>query len=535
MNLFIQDLVSAQADRRPEAPAIVAGDEVMSFELVETQSTQLARALRESGCRRGDRVCVLTPKTPAAIMAIIAIYKADCVYVPLDISSPAPRLAKIFKAADPQCTLIASSTKAPFGALLRAVGATSPVLVGSLDAGAVEGEEFRSSFSMADLARVPVERLSYRNWPDDTAHLMFTSASTGTPKGVMITHAAVRQFVLWANHYFGVRREDRHSGHSPLALDLSILDVFGTLAAGACLYPVAPDLNVFPNRLAAFMRSSALTQWCSVPSVMSYMAQLDVLEFNDFPQLKRVMWCGDVLPTRALRYWMLRLPHVKFTNLYGPTEATIASSCYTLPECPRDESVQVPIGEARAGTELLILDPRLQLLPPNEHGELYIRGGGLSPGYWNDESATARAFIPNPHSDDPSDRLYRTGDLAHVGRDGLVYFEGRADSQIQSRGHRIDLGEIEAALRAVPCLIDSAVVAIKSDGFEGTNICCAYAPQPGVEVTPAVLRRLLSELLPPYMLPSHWKAYQRLPLNAQGRLDRLQVATAFTPRAARAS
>jgi len=166
-------------------------------------------------------------------------------------------------------------------------------------------------------------------------------------------------------------------------------------------------------------------------------------------------------------------------------------------------------------------------------GNLYIRGVGLSPGYWRDPEKTRAAFLPNPFSSDAADRIYRTGDLAKIGDDGLVYFLGRADSQIKSRGYRIELGEIDNALSAISLLQESAVVAIPTDGFEGTVICCAYVPRPRppVAVTPAEVRKELAKVLPAPMLPSRWLEFDRLPRNANGKVDRRALQEAFANRA----
>ena len=170
------------------------------------------------------------------------------------------------------------------------------------------------------------------------------------------------------------------------------------------------------------------------------------------------------------------MPHAGFTNLYGPTEATIASSYYTVPGCPSDENVPVPIGQSmpRGGPARSWMMICGRCRPAS--GKSLHPGVGLSPGYWRDPEKTRAAFLPDPHDPSPSSRLYKTGDLAKVGEDGLVYFIGRADWQIKSRGYRIELGEIEAALGRVRSLAESAVVAIQTDGFEGATICCAYAP-----------------------------------------------------------
>jgi acyl-coenzyme A synthetase/AMP-(fatty) acid ligase len=224
---------------------------------------------------------------------------------------------------------------------------------------------------------------------------------------------------------------------------------------------------------------------------------------------------------------MKRLPHVRFTNLYGPTETTIASSYYTVPACPEDEKAQIPIGTACEGEELLVLDEHLQPVACGQIGDLYIRGVGLSPGYWRDPERTRAAFLPDPWGRSPSDRIYKTGDLATIGRDGLVYFLGRADLQIKSRGYRIELGEIEAALNANASLQECAVVAVETEGFEGKTICCAYAAAPGAPASPATLRKHLSAVLPPYMVPTRWKAFDRLPQNANGKIDRRRLMDLF--------
>lgn len=160
-------------------------------------------------------------------------------------------------------------------------------------------------------------------------------------------------------------------------------------------------------------------------------------------------------------------------------------------------------------------------MPPGDIGDLFIRGVGLSPGYWRDAEKTATAFSANPAA--PGDRIYRTGDLARLGDDGLIYFVGRADSQIKARGYRIELGEIEVALQTLPELEECAVVALPSHGFEGMTICCAYVPRPGAGVTPLTLRKQLAGLLPAYMLPSQWRAYDRLARNANGKIDRRRI------------
>ncbi|MBI4638174.1 MAG: amino acid adenylation domain-containing protein [Candidatus Rokubacteria bacterium] len=523
---LLQEYVARQAERRPEAVAVVLNGERLSYGRLESAANQLARLLQAAGCRRGDRVCLLTSKSIEAIVGIVGIYKADCIYVPVDPSSPAPRVAKILESCENRWILAGDGVEPLLDALFEADRFRAAISVGWLGRERGKGARFHSDFSLADLSAYSTAPPDCANRRHDAAHILFTSGSTGAPKGVVITHSSVAHFVEWARRYFGTTSADRMSAHPPLHFDLSVYDIFGTFAAGAQLHLVPPDLSILPNKLAEFVRTSELTQWFSVPSVLNYMAKFDVVRANDFPTLRRVLWCGEVFPTPALRYWMARLPHATFTNLYGPTETTIASSYYTVPRCPDDDRAAIPIGIACEGEELLLLDEHLGPTALGEPGDLYIGGVGLSPGYWRDPELTRAAFLPDPRGGEPMERIYRTGDRAMVGDDGLLYFLGRTDSQIKSRGYRIELGEVETALSAIEGVREGAVVAIQSGGFEGMLICAAYVGEPGREVTPVTLRRELGRTLPAYMLPSRWMVLGSLPRNANGKIDRRRLKEA---------
>ena len=526
MSTLLQHGVTAQAEARPETIALVSGNERITYGALERDSNRLARLLLELGCSNGERVALLTPKIPQAVTAMLATLKAGAIYVPLDPSGPASRLARMLESSDCFCILAAGSAENMLReTLLQARLARRPV-VGWLQDRAPQLDGV-PGFCSAEAAALRDTPPPCTVADTDLAHILFTSGSTGTPKGVMIAHRSVVHFITWARSYFGTAPGERISQHPPFHFDLSTFDIYGTLWAGAELHLVPPELNLLPHKLAQFIAEAQLTQWFSVPSVLNLMAKYDVLKPGSLPSLERVMWCGEAMPTPTLIYLMQRLPHARFTNLYGPTEATIASSYYSVPRCPSNDREAIPIGTACAGEALLVLDEALRPVAPGTTGELYISGVGLSPGYWRDPDKTRGAFLLHPGNRDPHERIYRTGDLARVGHDGLVYFLGRADSQIKSRGYRIELGEIEAAANATGWLRECAVVAFASNGFEGHAICCAYTPLPDAEVTPARLRDRLHALLPAYMLPTHWKAFEFLPKNANGKIDRPALRAVF--------
>jgi amino acid adenylation domain-containing protein len=528
MTPLLQQGVTAQAQAHPEAIALVFKGTRLTYGALEEEANKLAHLLKDAGCRRGDRVGLLMPKMPTAIVAMLGALKADAIYVPMDPASPAARQARVLEVSDCRFILAAG----PVGQGLRDTLATATLeqrpVIGWLDEDAPSEADPAPAFTLRDLATYPATPPTYANTDGDVAHILFTSGSTGLPKGVMITHSSVVHLIQWAGAYFGITRTDRVSQHPPLRFDVSTFDVFGTLWAGAELHLVPPELNLLPHKLAQFIREARLTQWFSVPSVLNLMANFDVLRQDDFPALRRVLFAGEVLPTPTLIHWMRRLPHVRFINLYGPTETTIVSSHYTVPRCPADEREPIPIGTACDGEELLILDEQRRPVAPGEVGDLYIRGVGVSPGYWGDLEKTRSVFLPYSGGAGPHDRIYKTGDLARRSADGLFYFLGRADMQIKSRGYRIELGEIEAALHALPDLRESAVVAIQSEGFEGWLICCAYVPASGNGVSsPEGVRRGLAERLPGYMLPARWMRYDVLPKNENGKIDRPRLRDGF--------
>lgn len=527
MTQLIQHYATHQAAIRPDAIAIIAGKQQLKFLELEEQSNQLANLLVRAGAVQGDRVCLFMDKSPAAVVAMHGVMKADCIYVPIDISSPAPRVQRIVESCRPELILADRSGAKLLAAILPHLSAVQTPAIGCMDPRGVDGLDVQCVFGLAELQDASTVPPACKNKPDDPAHILFTSGSTGTPKGVVLSHRNVTHFVDWGCEYFGIGPDDKVSGHPPLHFDLSTFDIYGSIAAGAELHMVPAMANLLPNLLAKFIRDSELTQWFSVPSALTLMARSEALSEKDFPALRRLLWCGEVLPTPTLIHWMKRLPHVQFTNLYGPTETTIASSYYTVPVCPDDPRDQVPIGQACEGEELYVLDADLRAVPRGEQGDLYISGEGLSLEYWEDREKSASVFLACDGDRGLSDKIYKTGDLAYQGKDGLFYFLGRIDSQIKSRGYRIELGEIETAMNALGLLKDSAVVGVPTGGFEGTAICCAFVPESDKEVSPDVIRSNASKLLPSYMLPARWHSFSSLPKTANGKTDRNKLRELF--------
>lgn len=528
MNTLLQDYLAHAAERDGDATALVLADRRCSYAELERASNRLAHQLAAVGCRRGDRVCLLMEKSPEAIVAMLACLKAGCAYVPLDIASPPARLALVVSRAEPVAVLV-DGRGAARGEELCATGAiATAVSIGGLHPSAAGHLTRPLAFTIADLAAHSAEPPPRIGRGDDLAHLLFTSGSTGVPKGVMITHDNVRAFVEWAVPYFDVRPGEPVSGHPPLHFDLSTFDVYGALRARARLCLVPHDL-VLARQLAEFIADHDLVQWFSVPSAMTYMARFGGLPEGGFPTLRRVLWCGEVLPPSVLGDWMRRVPQASYTNLYGPTETTIASSYHTVTEVPDDGGEPIPIGRPCGGEDVFVTGEDGGPAAVDEVGEIQIAGAGVSPGYWREPELTAAAFVPDPRPAASGSVTYRTGDLGRVDAQRNVHFHGRRDGQIKSRGYRIELMEIETAVSALAGVAECAVVAIPAADFSGTTICCAFV----ADARPAQRTHVGTELrraLPAYMVPTRWDRLEVLPRNANGKVDRAALRDLFAGR-----
>lgn len=525
---MIYDWARKQAEREPESIAVTLENRHITYGVLESESNRLACQLLKSGFTPGGRVGLLLDKTPETLIAMHGISKAGGIYVPLNINSPAERLTRILNSAEISFLMVDHASLSKYKRIIKKNESFReiPWVWWSKDPRFTLYQP-RPTFSYHDIEDQPDYPFQKIRDDDYPAQILFTSGSDGRPKGVVTTHHNIKSFIQWAVPYFEIQSGDRLSGYSSLFFDRSIFDIYGSMAAGAHLYLIPDRMNSLPGKLADFILENDLTQWFSVPSVMSSMARCDVVEKDDFPGLKRLIWSGAEFPVTALRYWMEKLPHVSFTNLYGRTEATIASSYYTIPEIP-DSETEIPIGTSCDGEKMLILNDEQNPVEEGETGDLYISGSGLSLGYWKDKKATAAAFTWRLNSKGRYEYIHKTGDKASREADGFIYYRGRSDNQIISRGYRIELGEVEAALGHINTLREYAVVPVRKEGFEGTAIGCAYVSSgPENGEMPLLLKQNLVKKVPGYMMPHYWASYDKLPRSKNGEIDRRILSKAF--------
>ncbi len=519
----LDDQLMAAAMARPEAPAVADRERTVSYGELDESAGRLATVLVESGVRRGDRVAIYLDKSVEAVVAVYGVLKAGGCYVPLDPHAPPSRLGYVASDADIR-VMVTGAEKAPQWPSLHAGGARlESIVVLNADEG-VTAPTGAQLITARDVAGAELQADVRGRTDSDLAYILYTSGSTGKPKGVTLTHRNCLAFVEWAVDEFAVAADDRLSSHAPLHFDLSTFDLFAASLAGAAVVLVPPETSVFPAAIRRFIELNEITVWYSVPSILSMLAARGGLSQGDLPRLRRILFAGEVFPTKYLRTLMNLLPHVGFANLYGPTETNVCT-WYEVPILPADMTEAIPIGKAISGVEAFALTKDRRVAVPGEVGELHVRGPTVMTGYWGDPERSARALVPDIRGATPAGVAYRTGDLVQEMDDGNYRFLGRRDHQIKSRGHRVELGDIEAALYAHPAVVECAVLAIPDELV--TNRIKAYVVTRDTD-SKASLISFCSERIPAYMIPELFEFREALPKTSTGKIDRQALAVDAT-------
>ncbi|MEO9961439.1 MAG: amino acid adenylation domain-containing protein [Alphaproteobacteria bacterium] len=522
---FIRHVVEA-----PDSLAIQDDHRSLSYGQLNELANGAANLLRDRGVPKKGRIPFLCAAKSNGLLAIIAAMKADCAYVPLDVGAPAKRLKNIIERLESGCIL--TDTGALETTLKSVEGLANPPTVFVLPNGdeasapidpTHAGERHRIECIAVDFSNTG--EISPRITEEDIAYIVFTSGSTGEPKGVMIPHRAIQNYAEWSCRYFNITPDDRLSSHAPFHFDLSVFDIYSALYAGASLYPVPRQASLFPVEFFKFVDSRQLTVWCSVPSLLTHLCNLTDLKPGKLGSLREITFCGEVMPTATIIKWMKTYPHIRYVNQYGPSETTCASMYYHIETLPPDPTQAIPIGKAISNTEVFAVAEGNTLAEEGKTGTLHIRGRGNGLGYWRAPDQTASAFVQNPINPGDCDIVYNTGDLVRLGQNGNFYFFGRADHQIKLMGHRIELHEIEAVMSSVSGIHLNAVVTFgNAETNQSVLVGCYSAAREidGDEVKTHI-RAAFKNKLPSYMIPKHLLKLDELPLNQNGKVDRIRL------------
>ncbi|HEX2051942.1 MAG TPA: amino acid adenylation domain-containing protein [Actinomycetota bacterium] len=516
MRYLLQHGLEAAADAHPDRTAVFDRGRHVAYGELEARANQLARLLVERNVSRGDRVGIYLEKSFDSVVGIYGTLKAGAVYVPLDPDAPVSRLAYIARNCGMRVLLTAAEKVRACGELVAGGAPLEHVVV--LDSERIETDLPRpvETVGSGELNEQPSDRPRCRTIGLDLAYILHTSGSTGTPKGVMLSHLNGLAFVDWAVEEFAVGPDDRLSSHAPFHFDLSIFDLFAASSAGAAVVLVPPEASLFPIELGRFIERNAISVWYSVPSILNMLVERGGLAENQFPALRVLLFAGEVFPSKYLSRLMKLLPRVRFCNLYGPTETNVCA-WYEVPAAPPEQSDPIPIGRAIPSVEIFALDDDGRRVHGDEVGELHVRGPTVMQGYWGDPDETARSLVTHPMRDLGKDLAHRTGDLVRETGDGDFVLLGRRDHRVKSRGHRIELGDVESALYACPAVVECAVTAVPDELV--SNKIEAHVVVDG-DVTASQLADFCAARLPRHMVPESIDIMTALPRTSTGKIDR---------------
>ena len=466
----------------PDSIAFDAPGRVMTWGQV-WQAAQETGSLLAEKTQAQQPVLILMDKSPDCLCAMLGAVCAGCFYTPLDSSMPRARVQMIADTLRPAVILFEERNEE----LARGI------------AGEARLCRYDAIPHRVDAVLLRERRAAHMD--TDLLYVLFTSGSTGVPKGVSITHRSVIDLVEWACDALRLPEGARFGSQAPFYFDNSVLDIYCVMRMRGSLHLIPRMDFLFPARLVQRLARERIDTVFWVPSALTALAGADVLVPGCLPALRRVFFCGEVMPCATLNRWRFALPDADYVNMYGPTEITDVCMWYRVDRAFADTD-SLPIGFPCANTRIMLID-----------GEICVSGTCLSPGYYNAPEKTAAAFVPNPLRPQIPELMYRTGDLGAYNDRGELMFLGRRDSQIKHSGYRIELGEIECALSA------AEGVALACCYYDGARIVAAYTG----DADERTVKKHLREALPKYMLPELLLHRETLPRTGSGKVDRLTL------------
>lgn len=489
----ILDYLEASASKYPEKEAVIDIQKKYTYGELLDCAKRIGTYLTKVGLESNQPVVVLLEKEADAFPVFWGITYAGGIYVPIDAHAPNTRLQLIIEVLKPAFLI----TKPELLEKSQELLPREQILLFE-DAAACE----RKDDLLVKIQRGRIDT--------DPLYIIFTSGSTGVPKGVVIPHRAVIDFVEEASEVMEFSEAEVFANQAPFYFDASVPDLYCTIRNGATLHIIPEEWFAFPIQVLEYIREKEVNAIFWVPTALIVAANLRALREVDVRCLKKIMFCGEVMPVKQYNMWKKAVPDAKYVNYYGPSETTYASTYYVIDREFTNDQV-LPIGRAAINTGALILNEEDKICADGEVGELCLRGSGVALGYYNNPEKTESAFVQNPLNPQYQDIMYRTGDLVRVNEYGEIEYVGRKDFQIKHMGYRIELGEIESAAMAVAGTL---------------RVCCVYSDNrirmyyEGNQEE-QTLREQLKDRLPDYMVPEKIMKMDKLPLNANGKIDRV--------------
>jgi len=485
------------SDQNRNRPAIRYNQRVYNYRELNIISNKIANFLLDRGVSSYDVVAILGTKTVFNYAIMLACLKIGAIYTNIDIENPTQRIDKIIDICKPK--ILISDTEISL----------SPNIL-KIDF------EIISSYSDNNL------EISSNITGNNPAYIMFTSGSTGTPKGVTVSHLNILNFLHWSINRYGITPYDVFAQVSPLYFDNSVFDFYTALFSGASLVPIKKTLLTEPIALVNYIDKHKCTILFSVPSLLVYLLTMRVLQKDNLKAIRIISFGGEGFPkTELKKLYDLYSDRVKFINVYGPTEGTCICSSYDI-SLKEFENLQTlaPLGVINPNFRYYIVDENLKEVEVGRKGELIIAGPNVSLGYYNDIDRTKESFIQNPFITTHRDIVYKTGDIVYE-KDGLLYFVGRVDNQIKHMGYRIELEEIENVINSIDNVAQCGVIYHRKVNSNYGKIVAFI--QVENSLTLEYIKSILTQKLPPYMLPNKIIILDELPKNQNGKIDRRKL------------
>ncbi|MFK0050275.1 amino acid adenylation domain-containing protein [Streptomyces sp. NPDC090741] len=535
----VHALVAAQAARTPDAPALAFDDteyalgpagpapdadrvrdtRTLSYRELDAAVNRLARLLLARGLRAEETVAVRLPHDETMVVAMLAVLRAGGSYLPVDPHLPAERIAYLLADSGARIVITDSSVDTAGSAAAVESAAAVDASAAAVDASAAGPVRLVLDELAGELAALPASSPAVSVRPDQAAYLLYTSGSTGRPKGVQVPHGALANFLAAMVRLLGPAEGGRLLAVTTFSFDISALEAYLPLITGGCSHIVPRRIAAAGEQLRVRLESGAFSMMQATPATWRLLCDAG---WTGTPGL--AMASGGEALSPGLARTLLSFGTGTLWNLYGPTETTVWSTGTQVTAVP---GAATPLGAPVANTQVYVLDAALEPVPAGAAGELLIGGAGLARGYLGRPGLTAAAFVPDPYGDTPGARLYRTGDLARTTADGRTELLGRVDNQVKVNGHRIELGEIDAALSRLPEL-SQGVAVVHRPAPDAPAVLAAYVrggrDSRGADfderVTTRVLREELARVLPAYMVPARFVWVDGFPLNTSGKVDR---------------